>query len=308
VTIDIAQRTVLITGGTSGIGRATAVGLASAGADVVITGRDPDRARDAADHIRAEAGRDVDVMDLDLASFASIRSFAADFLRRRERLDVLIANAGLCLFGGRSLTDDGFEAMFGVNHLGHFLLTSLLLDRIVTSAPARIVVVSSDGYGMARHGLDWDDLQHERAYQGFEVYGHSKLCNNYFAFELARRLDGTGVTVNALHPGFVATELGRTRPEDRRRRVPAAGPAPDAAATGTKRPSDRPDLSHLPPAVSAEAGAVCSIHVASSPELEGVTGRYFRDCVPVDTGPVSADPDAARRLWEISEELVASVG
>ena len=147
-------------------------------------------------------------MGLDLASFASIRAFAADFLDRYDRLDVLCNNAGLVL-QKRQETADGFEATFGVNHLGHFLLTDLLLDRLRASAPSRVINVSSDAHKQARNGLDFDDLQSTRRYRGFAVYSKSKLANISFTRELARRLDGSGVVVNALHPGFVASRFGR---------------------------------------------------------------------------------------------------
>jgi NAD(P)-dependent dehydrogenase (short-subunit alcohol dehydrogenase family) len=293
---------VVVTGGNTGIGRATAVGLARLGARVTITSRNRDRGEEALAGIRAEAGvDDVDLVELDLASFASTRRAAAEILERYDRLDVLVNNAGLALFGGRAVTDDGLEAMFGVNHVGHFLLTTLLLDRIVASAPSRIVVVSSEGYKMAREGLAWDDLQHERSYDAFPVYGHSKLANIHFAVELARRLEGTGVSVNACHPGFVATELGRTRPEDAVRRPPRE---PRTAAAGSTA-KDRPDLSHLPDPLTPEQGAATSVHLASSPAVEGVTGRYFVDSEPVELTPVASDPTAARRLWEITEHIVA---
>lgn len=309
---EIAAKRVLITGGTAGIGKATAAELARRGAEVVITGRDPDRSAAALAEVRAAAGTEgVECMALDLSSLKDVKRFAAEFRARYDRLDVLVNNAGLVLFGDRAVTDDGFEMMFGVNHLGHFVLTNELTPLLVASAPARVVVVTSGGYRMAREGLDWDDLQHERGeYKAFDVYGHSKLCNNYFTFELARRLAGTGVTANAVHPGYVKTELGRTRGEDRARRVaaqaaPAAGPGAAAApAAGRNGPSKRPDLSAMQP-VTPEEGAACSIYVAASPEVEGITGEYFDDCKVVKTGPISEDPDAARRLWEVSEQLVA---
>jgi NAD(P)-dependent dehydrogenase (short-subunit alcohol dehydrogenase family) len=298
--VSLSGRTVLITGGNAGIGKETAIALARLGARVVFTSRDPERGRAALAEIREASGNDgVEVLPLDLGDLASVRAAAAAFRARHDRLHVLVNNAGVAIFGRRRETADGFERMLGVNHLGHFLLTDLLLDLLRASAPARIVNVASDAYLLAPSGLDWDDLQHERSYSGFEVYGHSKLCNLYFTFELARRLAGTGVTVNAVHPGYVATELGRPRPEDRKAVSAGSGKGSDGGA---------PDLSFLPPPVSPADGARTQVHVASAPELEAVTGRYFVDCAAVEPNDVARDGDAARRLWQISERLVAGGG
>ena len=281
-------KVVVITGGNTGIGKEAAVGLASAGARVVITSRNEQRGRAAQKEIADRSGNsEVDVMTLDLASFRSIRSFAADVLDRFDRLDVLLNNAGLILLR-RQETEDGFEETFGVNHLGHFLLTDLLVDRLEASAPARVVVVSSRAHKGARHGLDFDDLQAERGYRWMDAYNKSKLANIYFTRELARRLDGTGVTVNALHPGFVRSEFGR------------GGDLGGMYGFG---------MHYLagPFAISAKRGARTSIYLASSPEVEGVTGGYFFKCKPATPSQVGQDDDAARRLWNVSERLVASV-
>jgi retinol dehydrogenase-13 len=299
---NIDGSTVLITGGNTGIGKETARALASQGARVIITSRNTERGRNALAEIREDSGRDdVEVMSLDLASFQSIRAFAKEFTARFDRLDVLVNNAGVVKTQTRGETADGFELMFGVNHLGHFLLTNLLLDTIKASAPARIVNLASHGYMLAAEGLDFDDLQNEGDFKGFALYGHSKLANIYFTRELARRLEGTGVTVNALHPGFVKTELGHVRPEDLE-----AQKAAKKSKSAKSTPSG-PDLSKLPPPLPVEEGALTSIYCASSPELEGVTGGYFDQCKAIDTNEIAADAAAARRLWEISEELVASV-
>ena len=295
-------RTVLLTGGNTGIGKETACVLASRGARVIITSRNAERGREAVGEIRERSGRDdVEVMSLDLASFQSIRAFTKEFLARFERLDVLINNAGVVWFEERGETADGFERMFGVNHLGHFLLTNLLLETLLASAPARIVNVASHGYLLAPEGLDFDDLQNLGDFKGFALYGHSKLANIYFTRELARRLEGRGVAVNALHPGFVATELGHVREEDR--------PAKTAAKKSKRAKSgaDLPDLSTFGTPLSVEEGALTSIYVASSPELEGVTGAYFDRCKAIEVTEVAADAESALRLWEISEKLVASV-
>jgi NAD(P)-dependent dehydrogenase (short-subunit alcohol dehydrogenase family) len=277
-------KTVLITGGNSGIGKETAVALAALGANVVFTSRDAAKGEAAATEMRERAAADVACLPLDLASFASIRSCAADVLSRYRRIDVLINNAGLIL-GRRSETEDGFEETFGVNHLGHFLLTQLLLDRIKQSAPSRIVNVSSAAHRYARNGLDFDDLQSKDGYSFMQVYGKSKLANIYFSRELARRLDGTGVTSNALHPGSIATGFG--------------GDGDLRGVLGFGYGLVRPFLR------SAAKGAETSVYVASAPELDGVTGKYFANKREAKTSDAAQDDAAARKLWDISEALVA---
>lgn len=281
-------KVVVITGGNAGIGKETAVGLAALGADVVITARNAAKGQAALDEIKRRSGSErVDVMALDLADFASIRSFAHDFLAGHDRLDVLLENAGL-VQSQRSTTAQGFETTFGVNHIGHFLLTDLLLDRLKASAPSRVVIVASGAHRSARGGLDFDDLQTERhKYHGMQVYSRTKLANVYFARELARRLAGTGVTANALHPGFVASNFARE------------------GDTGFMSAGIR---IARPFAISAPKGALTSIYLASSPEVEGVTGQYFSKCKPASTSKTAQDDDAGRRLWEATEKLVADAG
>lgn len=284
----IEGKTVLITGANSGIGRETAVGLARMGANVTFTSRDRARGEEALADVRERSGRDdVGLMDLDLASFASIRRFASAFLGGHERLDVLVNNAGLIL-GDRRETEDGFEATFGTNHLGHFLLTDLLLERIKASAPARIVNLSSRAHRYARSGLDFDDLQSEHGYRGLRVYGRSKLANILFTRELARRLEGTNVTANAVHPGAVATGFAR-----------------DGDVKGLY---GRLVALAKPFLKTPEQGAQTSIYVATSPELEGVTGTYFANSKEARTAAAARDDEAARRLWQVSEELIAGAG
>jgi NAD(P)-dependent dehydrogenase (short-subunit alcohol dehydrogenase family) len=275
---------VVITGGNAGIGKETAVGLAEQGANVIITSRDPERGANAVADIRERSGSDtVEALRLDLASLSSIRSFATELLGRTERIDVLVDNAGGVL-GKRGETEDGFETTFGVNHLGHFLLTSLLLDQLRASAPARVVVVSSHAHKQARKGLDFDDLQSERRYKPFDAYSKSKLANIYFARELARRLEGTGVTANSLHPGFVASRFARDG---------------DLGWMGNiGMPLARPF------AISQEAGARTPIYLASSPDVDDTSGLYFYKCAPSPPSKVAQDDEAARRLWAVSEELV----
>jgi len=273
---------VLITGGNTGIGKATAVELARMGASVTITSRDPVKGEAAVADIRRQSGSDaVKVMRLDLASLADVRRFAAEYLAGHPRLDVLINNAGLVL-SDRTETVDGFETTFGVNHLGHFLLTHLLLDRLKESAPARIVVLSSDAHRAAR-GLDFDDLQARRSYRGLPVYCRSKLANALFTIELAERLRGTGVTVNAVHPGVVRS-----------------GFALDGDTRGVYR-----FLVGLAGRfmLSPEDGARTSIHVASAPDLETTSGMYFARSKLKRPTRYALDRQAALRLWEVSEQL-----
>jgi NAD(P)-dependent dehydrogenase (short-subunit alcohol dehydrogenase family) len=276
-------KTVLVTGGTGGIGKATAVGLAALGARLGITGRDEARARAAAaDIAEASGNREIDVFAADLSSQAEVRRLAEDVLGRYRRLDVLVNNVG-GFWGTRHVTADGLEHTFAVNHLAPFLLTNLLLDRLKASAPARIVTVSSGAQSMGK--LNFDDLQGERDYSGQKAYNQSKLANVMFTYELARRLAGTGVTANVLHPGVVRTAF-----------------ATEDASLMWKvvLPVIRPFLK------SPEQGAATSIYLASSPEVEGVSGKYFVNSKPQTSHRSSYEAAAAARLWEISADLVAA--
>jgi NAD(P)-dependent dehydrogenase (short-subunit alcohol dehydrogenase family) len=284
MTTTMDGKVALITGGNTGIGKETAAALAAMGAIVAFTSRDPAKGEAAAAELRERSGRDVVCLPLDLASLASVRRFAAGFLARYDRLDVLVNNAGL-IKGRRTETEDGFETTFGVNHLGHFLLTQLLLDRIKDSAPARIVNVSSDAHRSVKQGLDFDDLQSTKGYSFMRAYGSSKLANIYFTRELARRLEDAGVTANAVHPGGVATGFGQDGDLH--------------GLLGFGYGLIRPFLR------SPAKGAETSVYLASAPELAGVTGKYFADCREAQPTPVAQDDDAARRLWEISEALIA---
>jgi NAD(P)-dependent dehydrogenase (short-subunit alcohol dehydrogenase family) len=284
--VDMTGKTVLITGGNSGIGRFTALGLARMGARVVFTSRNVRKGDIARAELREAANtKNVDCLELDLASFASIEKFAKQVLGKYERIDVLVLNAGLIL-DRRQTTVEGFEATFGTNHLGHFHLTQLLLERVEASAPARILVVSSDAHKGARDGLDFDDLMAEKSYGAFKVYSRSKLANILFANELARRLDGSGVTVNALHPGVVRTGF--------------------AGSDDIKSIFGRIAYTLMRPFfIGPERGAETSIYLASAPELEGKTGGYYAKSQPAPTSAAAQDAAAARRLWEVSEQLVA---
>ena len=280
-------RTVIITGGNSGIGKATATVLATAGARVVITARNEERGRDAVTDIAAASGSELVELSLfDLGDLSSVRNGAADLLERCPRIDVLCNNAGLIL-SERSLSADGYEATLAINHLGPFLLTELLLDRLKESAPARIVNVASTAHNFARHGMVFDDLMAERSYRQMTVYGRSKLANILFTTELSRRLAGTGVTANSLHPGSVNTGYARD------------GDTTGLMAWGVEV------YSHLPINLTPEQGARTSIYLCSSPDVDGVTGRYFAKCKEKTPSANARDEVAAARLWSVSEELAA---
>jgi len=288
--VDLLGKTIVVTGSNSGIGKATAITLASMGAHVVMTARNAAKGAAALaelrDRVAGTAGT-AELVPLDLASFSSVRALADDLLARHPRIDVLVNNAGV-VSSRRSETIEGFELTFGVNHLGHFLLTTLLLDRLRRSAPSRIITVASGAHRAARRGLDFDDLQSTHRYGAMRAYAASKLANIHFARELARRLDGTGVTSNALHPGFVSSNFAREGDAGRLGEI----------ATSLLRPF----------AISPERGARTSVHLASSPDVEGVTGGYFYKGRPARTSKAAADDAAAARLWAASEELVSAAG
>ena len=278
----MAGKTVLVTGGTGGMGKATATGLAAMGARVGITGRDTARTRAAAADVAAASGNPaVDPFPADMSSQAEVRRLASEVLAAYPRLDVLVNNMG-GFWATRRLTADGLERTFAVNHLAPFLLTGLLLDRLTTSAPSRIVTVSSGAHATGK--IDFGDLHGEHRYSGQQAYSQSKLANILFTYELARRLDGTGVTATALHPGVVRTGFA------------AEDPSPTWKLFF---PLIRLFLK------TPQKGAVTSIYLASSPEIEGVTGTYFADRKPKASSRSSYDTAAAARLWQISLDLVA---
>jgi retinol dehydrogenase-14 len=276
----MAGRTVLVTGGTGGIGRATALGLAAMGAHLAITGRDRGRAEDAAREIRAAGGGQVDVFVADLSAQSEVRALAEEALQRLSRIDVLVNNAG-GYWNTRHVTADGLERTFALNYLAPFLLTSLLLGRLKQSAPARVVTVSSNVQAMGR--IDFDDLQGERSYSGARAYNQSKLANVLFTYELARRLQATSVTANALHPGVVRTSFGAEDPGRVQRLF---------------TPFMRPFMK------TPAQGAATSIHLAAAPALEQMTGRYFANSKPRKSAKRSYDEAAAARLWHVSTDLV----
>lgn len=273
-------RTVLVTGGTGGIGLATALGLAAQGAHVAITGRDSKRAEAAAVQISAAGGGQADVFVADLSSQSEVRRLAQETLERLPAIDVLVNNVG-GYWNTRHVTADGLEHTFALNHLAPFLLTDLLLDRLKQSAFARVVTVSSNVQAFGK--IDFDDLQGDRGYSGSRAYNQSKLANVLFTYELARRLEGTTVTANALHPGLVSTSFGAEDPGGLQRLfVPLLRPIMKSPARG----------------------AATSIHLASSPGLEGVTGQYFARCKSRRSSKRSYDSAAAERLWDASVDLV----
>ena len=274
-------KTVLITGGTGGIGQAVAIGLASMGARVGITGRDQARAERAATLIEAQSGNpEVDVFVADLSSQAEVRRMADEVLVAYPRLDVLVNNVG-GFWAHRHTTVDGMEHTFALNHLAPFLLTSLLLERLMASAPARVVTVSSGAQSMGK--IDFDDLMGEQDYSGQRAYNQSKLANVMFTYELARRLEGTGVTATVLHPGMTNTAFSA---ED-----PSRSMAPIVLAA-------RPFMK------SPKRGADTAVYLASSAEVEGVTGQYFANRKAKKSHDASYDAMTTGRLWQVSADLV----
>jgi NAD(P)-dependent dehydrogenase (short-subunit alcohol dehydrogenase family) len=260
------------------------------GARVVMVCRDPARGEAARAEIAAASHNDnIELLIADMGSQRQVRRVAADIRGRCDRLDVLVNNAG-ALHTTRSLTEDGIETTWAVNHLGYFLLTNELLDLVRESAPARVVSVASRAH--SRASINFDDIGGERAFNAYATYGQSKLANILFTYELARRLDGSGVTANCLHPGVVATGFGHNN------RIDFYG-----RAFGVVLTAIRPFL------IGPERGAETSIYLASSPEVDGVTGKYFARKTPVQSSAISYNEDVAARLWQLSEEQTrASTG
>lgn len=278
----LAGKIVLITGATSGIGEAAATALAAQGASLVAVARDQRRGEETLARIRAASGNErLELLVGDLAWQADVRRLAREFKAHHERLDVLINNAG-GIFGSRQLTPDGLELTFALDHLAYFLLTNELLDVLQASAPSRIVSTASDASAQGR--IDFDDLQLERGYRPFSAYGNAKLANILFTFELARRLQGSGVTANCLHPGFVRTGFG----------AGLGGPlrlGTRAAQLFARRP---------------KKGAETLVYLASSPAVASVTGTYFFDMQPKTPPPAALDIVLAQRLWAVSEQLTGT--
>jgi NAD(P)-dependent dehydrogenase (short-subunit alcohol dehydrogenase family) len=272
----------IVTGANSGIGKVTALELAKQGATVVMVCRSRERGEAAQQEIMTESGSEtVDLLLADLSSMASARSMVDEFKRKYDRVDVLVNNAG-ALFSERKESADGLEMTFALNHMGYFLPTMLLLDMLKSSAPARIINVSSDAHRNGR--IDFNDLQSKRRYSSFPAYAKSKLENVLFTVELARRLAGSGVTVNALHPGFVRTNFGG-----------------NTSGGGIVTFLFRVFVKFV--AISTERGAETAVYLAISPEVEGVTGQYFHKKKAVEPALQAKDMQIARRLWEESERL-----
>jgi len=274
----------MVTGATSGMGEMTARRLAELGATVILVGRSRERGDETLRRIVAATGNtSVELMLADLSSQAQIRQLAQRFKSRYQQLHVLVNNAGAWITT-RQECIDGIEMTFALNHLGYFLLTNLLLDTLKASAPARIINVAS--YGHASGRIDFDDLQGRREYNGMQAYRQSKLANVLFTYELARRLAGTGVTVNAVNPGLVATRFGLNN----------FGVIPARIVNLLIR------VYGLVGA-NAEQGAQTSIYLATSPNVEGITGKYFEKQTAVPSSEESYDPATASRLWQVSEAM-----
>ena len=277
-------KTVLITGATSGIGEVAARELAAKGAKVVLVGRSAAKCEATAAMIRRATGNPgVEYLVADLSSQAEVRRLAAEIKTRHPRIDVLINNAG-AMIAPRRESAEGVEMTWALNHLGYFLLTDLLLDTLKASAPSRVVSVASDAHRMAS-GIDWDDVEGKKSYSAWHAYSQSKLANVLFNRELARRLEGSGVTANCLHPGLVATNF--------------------TAGRGlTFRLLQA--ISKLF-AITSEEGAKTTVYLASSPEVEGASGGYYAKCKPATPTAAARDDEAARRLWALSEGRVGAV-
>lgn len=274
------KKRALITGGSSGMGKETAIALAKLGYQVIILCRNSIRGELALQEIKRRSGsKDIELALCDLGSLESIRLFAAAFKSNYDSLQVLVNNAGVIL-PGRHETSDGYELQFGVNHLGHFLLTNLLTDLLVKSAPSRVVVVASGAHKAGK--IRFEDIQLKQGYRAFKAYSQSKLANVLFAYELADRLKGSGVTVNCLHPGAVATQIGINRETGF-----------GSFATSLLKPFFQ----------TPEQGAATAVYLASSPEVEGETGQYYYRRKPVRSSKTSYDKKLADRLWGLSEEL-----
>lgn len=272
----------IVTGANVGIGKATALGLANMGATVVMICRNAEKGKAARQEIIKTSGnQQVDLMLADLSSQASIRQLAEEINAKYDRIDVLVNNAG-GVFSDRRLTVDGLEYTFALNHLGYFLLTMLLLDKIKASGAARIVNVSSDASSGGK--IAFDNLQGEKSYSGLRAYSQSKLANILFSNELARRLEGTAVTTNALHPGVVRTNFGRE-------------------STNFFFSTIIKLMGFF--MISPDQGAETSLYLATSPEVAGVTGKYFADKKAKSPNPIALDTAVAQQLWQVSEELVA---
>ena len=274
------KSTAVITGANSGMGKASSIALARFGFRVLMLCRDRERGEQAVDEVKTASGNDdIELIVCDLASLKSIRSAAAKIKQRFDRIEVLLNNAGVTL-PGYYLTEDGYELQFGVNHLGHFLLTTELLDLIQKGAPSRIINVASGAHKIGK--MHFDDINLEKSFRFWKAYGRSKLANILFTYELAERLKDSGVTVNCLHPGAVATSMGVNR----------------ETGFGTMITRLLKPFFQTP-----EEGADTAIYLATSKDVEGITGKYFYRRKPIKSSRGSYDKTTAKKLWDISVEM-----
>ena len=278
------NKVCVITGGTDGIGKAAAYGLAMQGARLLVHGRDPDKGAKAVEELKARSGNPaIEFLQADFSSLEEVRRLAAAVIERTPRVDVLVNNAG-SIFVKRALSKDGYEMTFAVNHLAPFLLTHLLLDALKSAGQARIVTTASGAHRRAT--IPFDDLQITGKYSPMGAYGTSKLANILFTRALAKRLQGTAVTATCLHPGLVRTNFGRHNERD----VPALAKAIIGLVMRFAR--------------SPEKGAETVIYLASAPGVQGASGGYYVDCKPATTSSAAKDDSVAERLWQVSEQLV----
>jgi NAD(P)-dependent dehydrogenase (short-subunit alcohol dehydrogenase family) len=280
----VKDRVCVITGGTDGIGKAAALGLAAQGAKLLVHGRDPDKGARAVAEIKARSGNPaIEFLQADFSSLADVRRLAAAIMERAPRVDVLVNNAG-GVWGKRAVSKDGYEMTFAVNHLAPFLLTHLLLDTLKSGTPSRIVTTASNAHRGAR--ILFDDLQATRKYSAMNAYGRSKLANILFTRALAKRLQGTVVTATCLHPGFVRTSFGREI---------AVSPLLRRLFGLISRFARSP-----------EKGAETVVYLATSPQVEGASGGYYFDCKLTPPSLAAQDDSTAERLWQVSEHLVTT--
>ena len=278
----LQEKTAIVTGATSGIGLITARELAKQGINVVIVSRSQEKCESIISQIKKETGNStIEFIASDLSVMANVRQVANEFLKRHSRLDILVNNAG-AIFFQRLVSQDGYEMTFALNHLSYFLLTDLLLDTLKSSAPSRIINVSSDAHQGGK--INFDDLMHERDFTGFGAYSASKLANILFTYHLAENLSGTQVTANALHPGFVSTGFAKNN-----------GGLIKVAMGISSLFARKP-----------EKGAETPIFLATSPEVEGVSGKYFSDCKEIQSSISSVDKVTQKRLWERSLALTSN--
>jgi NAD(P)-dependent dehydrogenase (short-subunit alcohol dehydrogenase family) len=282
---DMRGKTVVVTGATDGVGKEAALRLAEAGASLVLVSRNPEKGQAVVASLQRQAhNENIQFLQADLSRRADVRRVAADIRARCDRLDVLLNNAG-AIFMRRAESADGIEMTLALNHLNYFLLTHELLGQLKASAPARIVNVASAAH--RRGGIDFDDLEGGKSYAGWRAYSQSKLANILFTYELSRRLGGTGVTANALHPGFVRTRFGSNNSL-----LAKIGIAIAMRVSG----------------ISVGAGGKTSVYLATSPDVDGATGGYYDQCSPVRSSAISYDEAVAARLWEISAGMTGISG